>query len=85
MAEEKYYLEEYGYWNFTKYRESDLSGEGYLPDDNGHYYKLARAARDNGWRHLIPISPSTKACFVTWHGTAGGASSPRTMKYGHGF
>ena len=31
---------------------------------DGHYYHLARRARDNGWRHLIPISPSTKACYV---------------------
>ncbi|TCL65107.1 bifunctional DNA primase/polymerase [Rhizobium sp. BK251] len=60
MAEDKH-----GYWDFEKYQEGDLSGEGYLPDDQGRYYHLARRARDNGWRNLIPISPGSKACYVT--------------------
>ena len=64
MADEKVYLRKHGYWDFAPYRESDLSGEGYLPDADGHYYHLARRARDHGWRHLIPIAPSDKACYV---------------------
>src|SRR4051812_34093032 len=58
------YLEKHFYWDFTPYKESDLSGEGYLPEENGHYFHLARKARDNGWRNLVPITPGTKACHV---------------------
>lgn len=40
---------------------------GYLPDSDGYFFHLARAARDNGYQALIPIQPGSKSCYeVGW-------------------
>ncbi len=35
--------------------ERDVDGRGYLPNANGSFMHLARSARDNGYRPLVPL------------------------------
>src|SRR4051812_12692375 len=37
---------------------------GWKPNARGFYFELARAARDNGYAPLVPISTASKGCFV---------------------
>lgn len=43
---------------------SDRTGAGWKPNVDGHFFHLARQARDNGYKALIPIAPYKKACFL---------------------
>lgn len=47
--------------------DDDRDGVGWRPADDGTFWHLARAARDNGYMALIPIQPGRKACYeVGW-------------------
>ena len=63
MAEGKYYLEKHGFWDFTTTAKA-ISAVRVISLTRTAITTSGAEARDNGWRHLVPISPGTKACYV---------------------